>query len=178
VAVRVAESERDLVDVFYKLQLRTRRRLGVPVQPRRYFQLLWRLILEPGLGRLFLAYRGTDPIGGAVMLGWKSTVILKHSAWDERARGLRPNNLVLWRAIQWSIQEGATALDLGRTDGDQQGLRTFKSRWGAREETLTYSTLGTPSSTPSSRGLASYAIRHSPPLVCRGLGEAFYKFAA
>jgi lipid II:glycine glycyltransferase (peptidoglycan interpeptide bridge formation enzyme) len=180
VAVRAAESESDLVDVFYRLHLMTRRRLGVPVQPQRYFRLLWRLVIEPGHGRLLLAYRGTDAIGGMILLGWKGTTIYKYGAWDARARRFRPNNLLFWKAIQWSIEEGATTLDLGRTDSDQPGLRAFKTRWGAREETLIYSTIGTASavSTRSSPGLASYAIRHSPPLVCRALGEAFYRFAA
>jgi CelD/BcsL family acetyltransferase involved in cellulose biosynthesis len=180
VTVRPAESESDLVDVFYRLHLMTRRRLGVPVQPRRYFRLLWRLFLEPGHGRLFLAYRGTDAIGGVIILAWNHTAIYKYGAWDERASRLRPNNLLFWRAIQWSIQEGATTLDLGRTDTDQPGLRSFKNGWGAREETLTYSTLGTASadSIRSSPALVSHAIRHSPRLVCRALGEAFYRFAA
>jgi CelD/BcsL family acetyltransferase involved in cellulose biosynthesis len=180
VAVRAAESESDLVDVFYRLHVMTRKRHGVPVQPRRYFRLLWRLFLEPGHGRLFLAYRGNEAIGGVIILAWKRTAIYKYGAWDERARRLRPNNLLFWRAIQWSIEEGATTLDLGRTDADQPGLRSFKSRWGAREDTLTYSTFGTASATSirSSPELVSYAIRHSPRVVCRALGEAFYKFAA
>jgi CelD/BcsL family acetyltransferase involved in cellulose biosynthesis len=180
VVVRPGESESDLVDVFYRLHLMTRRRLGVPVQPQRYFRLLWRLLLEPGHGRLFLAYHGTEAIGGVVILAWKGTAIYKYGAWDERARRFRPNNLLFWRAIQWSIQEGATTFDLGRTDIDQTGLRSFKNRWGADEETLTYSTLGTASagSIRSSPGLVNYAIRHSPRVLCRALGEAFYRYAA
>jgi CelD/BcsL family acetyltransferase involved in cellulose biosynthesis len=180
VDVRLADSESDLAEIFYGLHLRTRRRLGVPVQPRRYFQLLWRVFLEPGRGRLFLAYRGSHPIAGAIILAWNGTAIYKYGAWDERAHRLRPNNLLFWRAIQWSIQVGATTLDLGRTDIDQPGLREFKRRWGAREETLTYSSIGTASAAPprSSPRLVSYAIRHSPQPVCRALGEAFYKFAA
>jgi CelD/BcsL family acetyltransferase involved in cellulose biosynthesis len=180
VDVRHAEAESDVVDIFYGLHLRTRRRLGVPVQPRRYFQLLWRQFLEPGRGRLFLAYRGSHPIGGAIILAWNGSAIYKYGAWDERARRLRPNNLLFWRAIQWSIQNGATTLDLGRTDIDQPGLRLFKNRWGAREDTLTYSTIGSASAAPtrSSPRLVSYAIRHSPEPVCRALGEAFYRFAA
>jgi hypothetical protein len=48
VAVRAAASSADLA-AFYALHIRTRRRLGVPVQPRRFFDLLWRRMIEPGL---------------------------------------------------------------------------------------------------------------------------------
>jgi CelD/BcsL family acetyltransferase involved in cellulose biosynthesis len=180
VAVRTAETESDLVDVFYRLHLMTRRRLGVPVQPRQYFRLLWRLVIEPGLGRLLLAYRGTDAIGGMIALAWNGTAIYKYGAWDERARELRPNHLLLWNAIQYAIEEGATTFDLGRTDRDQRGLREYKTSWGAREDPLAYSILGAASgvSALSSPALVSCAIRHSPRLLCRALGETFYRFAA
>jgi CelD/BcsL family acetyltransferase involved in cellulose biosynthesis len=180
VAVRAAESESDLVGVFYPLQLITRKRLGVPVQPRRYFRSLWRLVIEPGLGRLFLAYRGADAIGGMIALSWRGTAIYKYGAWDERARELRPNHLLLWSAIQWAVEQGATTFDLGRTDRCQRGLRSYKTSWGASEEPLTYSTLGAASGAAglSSPALVSCAIRHSPRLLCRALGEAFYRFAA
>jgi CelD/BcsL family acetyltransferase involved in cellulose biosynthesis len=181
VVVRASETEADVTNVFYSLHLMTRRRLGIPIQPRRYFRLLWHRLLEPGLGRLFLAYRGADAVAGAIVLRSNGIAIYKYSASDHRARRLRANNLLVWRAIQWSIEGGATTLDLGRTDIAQEGLRTFKSGWGAREETLMYTTLG---ALPRSSRLrhppafVGQAIRHSPPLLCRALGEIFYRYAA
>lgn len=38
---------------------------------------------------------------------------------------------------------GLRRFDLGRTDADQQGLITFKKRWGAVESRLTYSRYST-----------------------------------
>jgi CelD/BcsL family acetyltransferase involved in cellulose biosynthesis len=180
ISVRAAETEADLADVFYRLHLLNRRRLGVPIQPRRYFHLLWRHVLEPGLGRLFLAYSGTHAVAGIVVLRFNRTAIYKYSALDPRARALRPNHLLVWRAIQWSIEGGAEVFDFGRTDIGQEGLRSFKAGWGAYEEDLTYATLGEP---PSARRrqtpqLLGTAIRHSPPFVCRMLGELSYRFAA
>jgi CelD/BcsL family acetyltransferase involved in cellulose biosynthesis len=180
ITVRPAETESDLVDVFYRLHLMNRRRLGVPIQPRRYFRLLWRRMLEPGLGQLFLAYSGTQPVAGVVVLRFKRTAIYKYSALNPRARRLRPNHLVVWRAIQWSIEGGAEVFDFGRTDVGHEGLRRFKTGWGAQEEELAYATLG---DSPSAHGrqtprLLGAAIRHSPPFVCRVIGELSYKYAA
>jgi lipid II:glycine glycyltransferase (peptidoglycan interpeptide bridge formation enzyme) len=44
VVVRPGNAEADVTEVFYRLHTRTRHRLGVPVQPLRYFRLLWEAI--------------------------------------------------------------------------------------------------------------------------------------
>src|SRR5205085_8450387 len=56
VVVRRGETRTDLTDTFYELHLRTRRRQGVPVQPRRFFRLLWDDVLARGLGTVLIAY--------------------------------------------------------------------------------------------------------------------------
>jgi CelD/BcsL family acetyltransferase involved in cellulose biosynthesis len=181
VTVRRATTVSDLVDTFYRLHVRTRRRQGVPVQPRRYFVRLWHRMLEPGLGFCLLAHLDRTPVAGAIFLAFKDTVVYKYGASDDRYLSLRPNNVLLWEAIRWSGSNGYGTLDLGRTDLDQRGLRRFKSSWGAREEPLVYSTLGqTGGSGLSTRGaqLLKPMIRRSPPIVCRVLGEALYKYAA
>jgi CelD/BcsL family acetyltransferase involved in cellulose biosynthesis len=182
VTIRRADSADDLIATFYGLQVLTRRRQGIPVQPRRYFLRLWQRILEPGLGFCLLAYRGRELVAGAVFLAWKSTVLYKYGASDERHLGLRPNHLLLWEAIRWSCANGYTALDFGRTDFDNQGLRHFKDSWGAREEPLAYSVFGDsargrPSPARAASTLSSL-IRRSPPAVCRAAGELLYRYAA
>jgi CelD/BcsL family acetyltransferase involved in cellulose biosynthesis len=182
VTVRRAQAVGDLVDTFYGLHVRTRQRLGVPVQPRRYFLGLWHRILKPGFGFCMLAHSDDKPVAGAVFLAWRDTVVYKYSASDRRYLSLRPNHVLLWEAIRWSGANGYSALDLGRTDLDNPGLRHFKRSWGAREDPLVYSSLGEGGggSRLSSRGapLLSPMIRHSPPSVCRVIGELLYRYAA
>ena len=48
--VRIASSESDVAEVFYRLHVNTRRRLGLPGQPRRFFHLLWSRMIQPELG--------------------------------------------------------------------------------------------------------------------------------
>ena len=183
VTVRRAEDVGDVVDTFYRLHVRTRQRLGVPVQPRRYFLRLWHRILEPerGLGFCLLAFSDHRPLAGGVFLAWKDTVVAKYTASDYLHLNLRPNHVLLWEAIRWGGANGYSALDLGRSDLEDRGLRHYKSSWGAREEPLVYSTLGEPGRPGrSARGaqLLSPLIRHSPPGVCRAIGELLYKYAA
>jgi CelD/BcsL family acetyltransferase involved in cellulose biosynthesis len=181
VVVRRGESKTDLTDVFYSLHLRTRRRLGVPVQSRRYFRLLWERVLAPGGGFVLIASHEEEPVAAAVFLTGGNTVVYKYGASDERKWRLRPNNGLFWEAIQWACTNGYETFDFGRSDLEAEGLRRFKSSWGATETPLTYSTLGDHRAGGPGHGrlgaIASTTIRWSPAIVCRAAG-LFYRWAA
>ena len=174
---RVDASEQALSD-FYRLHLRTRRRLGVPVQPRRFFDLLWERMLGRGLGFCVTALLDSKPVAAAVFLDWNGTLIYKYGASEPEYWGLFPNHLLFWTAIQRGCEEGAATLDLGRSDLHHEGLRTFKSEWGA-ELPLVTSGIGMPPQVRpagSLERLMTAAIRHSPTPVCRAVGELFYRY--
>jgi CelD/BcsL family acetyltransferase involved in cellulose biosynthesis len=182
VIVSQAEREEELSRTFYELQTATRRRLGVPVQPRRYFSLLWRRIVEPGLGFVLVARVRERPIAAAVFLAWNGTTIYKYSASDAAAWKLRPNNAVLWHAIRWACENGYSTFDFGRTDRTNDGLSAFKRGWGARESPLEYAAIGQIGTGPPGAGrvadLGREVIRRSPAFVCRAVGNALYRYAA
>jgi CelD/BcsL family acetyltransferase involved in cellulose biosynthesis len=177
VTVREASSAADL-DIFYALHLRTRRRQGVPIQPRRFFDLLWSRLLAQGLGTILLAEAGGRPLAGALFLSWNGTTIYKFGASDPEAWKMRPNHPLFWRAIQEACARGDRRFDFGRTDLDNPGLRDFKSRWGAVERPLIYSTT-IPGDGHGAVGRAmEAAIQRGPEWICRGLGEALYRYSA
>lgn len=181
--VRKATRPEDLVDTFYQLHLRTRQRLGVPVQPRRFFRLLWENAISTGLGSVLIVEASAQPVAAAVFLAWNATVIYKFSASDPSSRSLRPNHLLLWHAIRDACEEGYQWFDFGRTDVGQEGLRTFKLSWGAVEEPLIYRTVGDkPEPAASGDGMATRVlgpvIRHGPLLLCRAFGETLYRYVA
>jgi CelD/BcsL family acetyltransferase involved in cellulose biosynthesis len=180
VEVRAAASREDL-DVFYVLHLRTRSRQGVPVQPRRFFDLLWARILEPGLGEILLAYRGETALAGALFLAWNGTTIYKYGASDPQGWPLRPNHPLFWTAIRDACHRGDRCFDFGRSDLANTGLRAFKSSWGAAEQPLVYSTVAPCESSGNARfpeRLLEAVIRAGPTWVCRGIGETVYRYAA
>lgn len=181
VVVRRAERVEDVTSVFFGLHVRTRRRLGVPVQPQRYFELLWRRLAEIGLAYALIAEADGRPVAAAIFLDWNGVVTYKYGASDESAWPLRPNNLLFWTAIREACEAGRHTFDFGRTDLDNAGLRAFKSSWGAREAPLVYSTLG--GKTVAAGGarpgsLAAGFIRRSPMFVCRVTGALLYRYAA
>lgn len=182
VEVRREDSRLALVDTFYDLHLHTRHRLGVPVQPRRYFEFLWEDMIQPGIGFVLLAYAGTTPIAGAVYLAWNGTVMYKYGASASEYWQLHPNHLLMWTAIRWGCEHGYRTFDLGRSDLVSGGLRQFKGSWGAQETPLIYTAVGGQAQQPPGnsrlRDAISTVVRRSPPWVCRAIGELLYKYAA
>lgn len=181
ISLRRAERMGDVSEAFYDLHTRARRRQGIPVQPRRFFQRLWTHVLQPGLGFCLLAEAESRVIAGAVFLTWNGTTTYKYGASNPDYLPLRPNHLLFWHAIRWACEEGFHTFDFGRTDLDHSSLRTFKKHWGTREEPLYYSALGgDPGGPPSRRALAamSAVIQHSPLFVTRALGDLLYRFTA
>jgi hypothetical protein len=174
----------DELGVFFRLHTLSRRKHGVPVQPWKYFKLLGRNILQPGLGFILLAYKENTCISAGLFLHWQKTLTYKYSATDESAQNLRPNHLITWTAMKWGCANGFTTFDFGRADVGNAGLRAYKTRWGADETPLSYSYIPTaPASMRSGSGngrmanLLKSVIRRSPVWICQGLGELFYRYA-
>jgi CelD/BcsL family acetyltransferase involved in cellulose biosynthesis len=174
VVVRRGDTPESLNATFYRLHLLTRHRQGVPVQPRRYFKLLWEDIIHPGKGFLLLASSGGTVIAGAVFLAWGDTVVYKYGASDTAYWGLHPNHLLMWTAIRWGCENGFRTFDFGRSDLTSKGLRQFKDSWGAEERSLVYTVVGGKAPQPPSgrlHDLLGAVIRRSPPVACRVAGE-------
>lgn len=179
--VRVATAT-DAADMetFYRIHLQTRRRLGVPVQPLRFFRLFHERIVRAGLGFVLTAKVGDAPVAAAVVCAWNGTLVVKYSGRADGFEKIDAMHLLFWSAIRWASENGCHTLDLGRTDVAQTSLRGFKAGWGTREEPLSYSYLGaTPrASTHRVERTMARVIKRSSPWVCRAIGEVLYKYAA
>jgi CelD/BcsL family acetyltransferase involved in cellulose biosynthesis len=182
--VRVGNDEEDLTRSFYGLHVQTRRRLGMPVQPRRFFSAIWEQLLEQGHGWLLLVEADSQPVAAAVFLTspGKQTVTYKYGASDSAFWSKRPNHLLFAHAIRLACEQGYRQFDWGRSDLPDSGLREFKSGWAGVEEPLVYTTLvdGEPASEGSGRALdaARAVLSWAPAWVCRASGELFYRYAA
>jgi CelD/BcsL family acetyltransferase involved in cellulose biosynthesis len=165
------------IDAFYKLHLRTRRRQGVPTQPKRFIDGL-RPMFDRGHGFVALVTDGGKPIAAAVFLQLRGHLVYKYGASDRSALARRPNNLLFAEVIRWACEAGLRELDFGRTDLDQEGLKQFKRGWGADELPLhhTYAGMDVPSGGSGVHRLLAPVIRHSPPGVGRLVGAAYRHF--
>jgi CelD/BcsL family acetyltransferase involved in cellulose biosynthesis len=174
-------TDRDALAAFYRLHVATRRRQGIPTQPRGFI-LRFADLFDRGLGFVLLAMLGDRPIAGAVYLTSGGVLTYKYGASDERFLDRRPNNLLFMESIRWGCEQGMTTLDLGRTDLGHESLRAFKLMWGADETVLSYTEVGSVSARRAARpavpGVLATVIRHAPASVGRGIGEVLYRHAA
>jgi CelD/BcsL family acetyltransferase involved in cellulose biosynthesis len=177
----VKRIDADAVQDFYQLHVLTRRKLGVPVQPKRFFRLLRERVLAAGLGYVGLVLNAGRPVAAGVFLTFNRTVIYKYAASLPAALTDRPNDWLVYSALQHAAEEGYETFDFGISDRNQDGLRRFKCNWGAEESDVHTVQLVGPAQSPVEDSalfrMSSLVIRHSPTIACRCLGEVFYRFA-
>jgi CelD/BcsL family acetyltransferase involved in cellulose biosynthesis len=122
---------------FYVLLAATRHRHQLPPQPLAWFHNLGRSLGDSL--KIRVAHHGGHAIAAIVTLRHRNTMVFKYGASDAARHALGGMHLLLWKTIQDARSAGCTMLDLGRCDMDNQGLATFKDRWGATRSTITYS---------------------------------------
>jgi hypothetical protein len=130
ITVRVAASERDLKK-YYLIHGRTRKRLGLPIQPYSLFRNMWEIMVPLGSFGLLLAELNGEIIGGLILFKFRDTVTLEHIGSNDEHLLLRPNHILYAKAIEMACAEGYLYADFGKTSPENQGLLDFKRRWGA-----------------------------------------------
>jgi len=179
VEVRWGTNKGDM-QIFFNMLVNTRHRLGIPVQPKHFFEILWDRLIEKKLGFLLLAFKGNKAIAGSIFLIYKEMLTVKYNASLQEDWKLKANNCLYWTAIKWGCENKYNYLDFGRTEINNQKLRSFKSGWGTVEEPLIYSIIGDhhPKQNWKSSQLIKPIIYNSPAFICRAIGELFYKHFA
>jgi hypothetical protein len=125
-----------LLDAFYRLLIVTRRRHQIPPQPRVWFENLIECFGEAL--KIRVAFKDRQPVAAILTLRHKDTLVYKYGCSDAQFRSMGGTHLVLWKSIEEAKRDGARVFDLGRSDSDNEGLITFKDRWGATRSALTY----------------------------------------
>lgn len=123
---------------FYRLNCLTRKMHGLPPQPYKFFKNLYDYVISPGKGLILIAEYKEKVIAGALFLYFGKKIIYKFGASDRIYQSVRANNLIMWEAIKWSLQNGFDLFSFGRTDPDNKGLLQFKNGWGAEMKTVGY----------------------------------------
>ena len=128
----------DAVTAFYDLNQVTRKHHGLPPQPFNFFRAIHEHVLSRGLGFVVLASYRSTPIAASVFLQSGRKALYKYGASALEHRELRANNLVMWKAIERLSKRGFESLCFGRTDIGHDGLKQFKTGWGAQENHIHY----------------------------------------
>ena len=126
------------MEAFYQLHCLTRKRHGIPCQPRRFFENIGRFMLAKGHGFIATTWSGQQRVAAAVFFHQGREAVYKFGASDYACQHLRPNNLLMWESIKKCCEAGLTRLHLGRTSLNQHGLRRFKLGFGPSENRIDY----------------------------------------
>lgn len=115
-------------DWFFRLFVQTRRRHGSPPPPKRWFANVREY---QSSARIWIAEHAGKAIASVFTLRLGSTLYYKYGASDEAYHALGGMPTLFWELVQEGCATGCTALDLGRSDLDGEGLIRFKERLGA-----------------------------------------------
>jgi hypothetical protein len=164
---------------FYRLNCMTRKHHGLPPQPWYFFKNLFKNVISPEKGTIFLSSYKNKAIAAAIFFHFGNQAIYKYGASDRNHQHFRPNNLAMWQAIKWYTEKGFKSFNFGRTEPENQGLMQFKRGWGTKEETINYYeydlALGCFITKESGLNRSYHLFRHVPPSLLRLTGNLLYR---
>jgi hypothetical protein len=168
----------ELIERFYQLHARSRRRLGLPCQSSRFFRIVSQ-VFRNNID-VWLASHGGRDVGAVFLIAHGDALFYKWSARD----GNESSGAV--HLLAWSLVEHWAGkyrrLDLGRTDARNVGLNRFKSGIGGRSNQLPYAFFPGARTNPSSEILSGRhrlladIWRRLPAPVCRAIERFAYQY--
>jgi hypothetical protein len=175
-------SRADAIESFFRLQLESRRRLGVPAQPLKFFRLVHEVFARLNSVEVWIASQGGIRVAAVVVL--RDGEVL-HAKWSARAAN-SPDGAshLIFMSIAEEHAEHARTLDFGRTDSRNLGLLRFKRELGATAADLPYSYFPETPTVTSAENLtgvwrtASRVWRVLPIPVSRVLNRMAYRYLA
>jgi len=179
VSVEISSSNSALED-FYLMNCITRKKHGLPPQPKKFFDNLFKHILSQDNGFIAIGKHNNVSIAGAVFLHIGNKALYKFGASFMEYQNLRANNLVMWEAIKYYSAKGFNSFSFGRTEPDNEGLRKFKLGWGTTEEVLNtyrynFTTNNFVSMKTKTSGLHNKFFNKAPLPALKIFGSIFYK---
>jgi CelD/BcsL family acetyltransferase involved in cellulose biosynthesis len=127
------------LDEFCRLNNLTRKKHGVPSQPRAFFDNLFSCMISTGNGFILVASHESDVIAASLFLTVAKRIHYKYNASDPaNLKKYSPNHFLTWHVISWGVEQGFESLDFGRTSPDNEGLIRYKNMWGMKDMELPY----------------------------------------
>jgi len=116
-------------EAFYRLEVTTRHQQGAPMYPRNFFRWLHQTFPK-SVKLYFIRHQGHD-IASMIMMhtGRKAIYGYSNNIRDPEIMKLKPQNLLLWKAIQRSKSDGFSIFDFGTTPLHHADLLAFKERY-------------------------------------------------
>jgi CelD/BcsL family acetyltransferase involved in cellulose biosynthesis len=126
----------EMIESFYSLLLKTRRRHHLPPQPKNWFRNLAKNMGETL--QIRMARKNGVAIAALLTLRHRSTMVYKYGCSDEAFHQLGGMPFLFWKLIEEGKATGAERIDFGRSEMENEGLVAFKDKFGTTKRILTY----------------------------------------
>lgn len=137
--VREAESIEDF-KTWYNLYVETCRWHFVPPRSLKFFLALREYLQEKKMMKLLLAEINENGrkiiIDGSLFLMFNKTIFYAFNGRMKEYFKYRPNDLIQWKVIYDSFDQGYSYYDLGEVSDGNEGLADFKSKWSNRTKQI------------------------------------------
>ena len=127
--LKLGEDEKDLCS-FYDIFSQTRKRLGLPPIPYKFFLSFWQVLGSTSLMTVLLVAHRGQYVASSILLKFGEMVVLEFNCDTGKFRNLGVNQFCDWEAIKLAYREGYKIFSFGRTSPNNKGLMTHKARWG------------------------------------------------
>lgn len=177
----VTDSYEDLKN-FYRIMSINMREFGTPMYPWSYFKNMWNKYTPTGNFMLIKSTYKGKMISGLILLINKGIAIYKYGASLFQYLHLRPYQAMIWKAIEISITNRCTVLNMGTSFKDDKGLIRFKKGFGAKSfplVTYTYSFKGNPSNLDVYQKKFEWIKKlwkYQPIIATQLIGEVFWRW--
>lgn len=166
----------NVLQKFYELLVRTRKRQCLPPQPIGWFR---GLIDAFGKDlKIRVASKDGIAVASILTLSHNRSMVYKYGCSDAESNRLGGTALLFWKTIQEAKDSGFEELDMGRSDTDNSGLIIFKEHLGAVGKCISYWTYPQRHAVPPSRwrkDLFRRAVSAAPDLALKAVGTILYK---
>lgn len=171
----------EALNLFYQLQCITRKRHGLPPQPKSFFQKIFEHIISKNKGDLLFAKLDNKTLAGLMFFKIGSKVLYKFGASLLENLPKGANHLLMWEGIMLYQKSGFKEFDFGRTETNHEGLRRFKLGFGADERIIYTTRYDIKSKTflpveTNTTGIHNKILHHTPIWLLKLIGESFYKY--
>jgi len=133
--VKIVEGSKKDLEEFYRLYLSTMKKLGSPPHSFKFFENVFKFCSN-NVKLLFAVYENKK-IAAIIFFLYNKKIYYWKNVSDLKFIDLRPNDLLIYKIIEWGQKKNYESLDLGRSRMNGGGF-LFKSRWGAKMSELKY----------------------------------------
>jgi len=125
----VISENRDDIQIFHKHLSISRKNLGLPQLPLKFFLNLWDAFYEKGYLRLFFVEKDGNIVGTHLVLLFNGVAYSEYKCSLREFRKDCVDYYLEWNSIVFAQKSNCNYYNFGRTSKDNQGLLFYKSRW-------------------------------------------------